>query len=318
MTSLSLVGDPGLTRVTADLDAHATVTARSLSNPSRVIVDLPETSFHLPPGTGATGHGLISRFRYGLIEAGKSRIVLDTTDPVRVDRVEVIGPAADGRWQLEIDLAPVSQAEQAARELANAVLDLKPTIPDTPSAPRSVRGRHPVIVVDAGHGGIDSGAEGTVRLEKHVVLDVARELERNLLATGRYDVIMTRQRDVFVSLDQRVQMSSRSKADLFISIHADSLSDRDLARAVRGATVYTLAERASDEFARRMAEKENAVDLLAGLPYSQDSDGQVRAILIDLMRREFAHVCARLPGRRDLEIALSHSPGSRACPLCAV
>jgi N-acetylmuramoyl-L-alanine amidase len=97
---------------------------------------------------------------------------------------------------------------------------------------------------------------------------------------------MTRSQDVFVSLDERVAISRRHQGDLFVSIHADSLPTREAARTVRGATVYTLAEQASDDAARRVADKENAVDLLAGLPVTQTDDEQVRDILIDLMRRE--------------------------------
>jgi N-acetylmuramoyl-L-alanine amidase len=149
----------------------------------------------------------------------------------------------------------------------------------------------PVIVIDPGHGGIDSGAEGAQGLEKNIVLSTAKEVRRALLATRRYDIIMTRTTDVFIPLDQRVRIARRAHADLFISLHADSLAEKDRAQMIRGATVYTLAERASDERSRAMAEKENGSDLLAGITATEaDDDESVRSILFDLMWRESANL----------------------------
>ncbi|MDX2157885.1 MAG: N-acetylmuramoyl-L-alanine amidase [Hyphomicrobiaceae bacterium] len=285
-------GDDRRTRLAFDVAAPVAIEARSLADPSRVIVDLPEVEFRLPTGTGQSAGGLISRYRFGLIEAGRSRIVLDTMGTVRIVRAEVVGPLSTGRFRLEIDLAPATAADVAAWQLAEAAarsVAAEP-VPATPAMgiPQGRAGRRPVVVVDAGHGGIDPGAEGAAAIEKHIVLDVARHVERVLSATRRYEVVMTRTTDVFVSLDERLRISQAHHADLFLSLHADSLPSKELARSVRGATVYTLAEQASDDLARRMAEKENAVDLLAGLPLTGSGDDQVRAILIDLLRRESA------------------------------
>ena len=144
-------------------------------------------------------------------------------------------------------------------------------------------------MIDPGHGGIDPGAVGINNLlEKTVVLDVAKRIERRLTATGRYRVALTRDRDVFLSLDQRVEMSTELGVDLFVSLHADSLESRTVATHVRGATIYTLSERASDEQARLMAEKENSSDQAAGIDsgaFKVDSE-EVRSILFDLMKRE--------------------------------
>jgi len=124
-------------------------------------------------------------------------------------------------------------------------------------------------------------------LEKDVVLSVARRLKALLDETGRYAVVLTRNRDIFVPLQQRVNISRRHKADLFISLHADAVPEESLASLVRGASIYTLSEFASNEQARRLAEKENSVDLLAGLaPASLEAQDEVRNILIDLLRRE--------------------------------
>jgi N-acetylmuramoyl-L-alanine amidase len=284
----ALAGDGRLTRIGFDMTAQVNATARSRAEPPQVIIDLPEVDFQLPAGTGARAGGLVKGFRYGLIEAGKSRIVLDTAGPVLVDKVAMEGPYPAGTWRLVLDLLPSTAAELKARELADAAREIRPELPAAPPPRASGEVGQPVVVIDAGHGGIDSGAAGAGRLEKDVVLDVALEVARLLKGMRRYRVVTTRETDVFVSLDDRVRLSSEHKADLFVSIHADSLPTREFARSVRGATVYTLSETASDDLAHRMAEKENAADLLAGVPSAVAGDNQVRSILIDLMRRESA------------------------------
>src|SRR5690606_27400649 len=113
--------------------------------------------------------------------------------------------------------------------------------------------------------------------------------ERALTATGRYRIVMTRTSDAFVPLERRIHISREHEAQLFISLHADSLEARELAHAIRGATIYTLSQSASDERARRLADKENAADLLAGLHLpTEDFQDDVKNILFDLMARETA------------------------------
>lgn len=156
-------------------------------------------------------------------------------------------------------------------------------------------GGKPVVVIDAGHGGVDAGTVGLGNgYEKHVTLAVAKRLAAILRRSGRYKVVLTRTTDTFVSLDDRVEISEKNKANLFISIHADAIANRSLARHVRGATIYTLSERASDEQARQLAIKENAVDALAGIAASRGKkDRQVKTILIDLLKRETANFSRR-------------------------
>ena len=175
----------------------------------------------------------------------------------------------------------------------------------------------PVIVIDPGHGGIDPGAVGTNDLlEKNIVMAVATKLQQALIAKGHYRVQLTRKEDVFVSLDQRVAMSRQSAANLFISIHADSIEQSSLTQNISGATVYTLSERASDEQARKMAEKENASDLLAGLTPTGKEDDDVKDILIDLMKRETATFSAEfsqvLRNKMKSSVQLSRDPARSA------
>jgi N-acetylmuramoyl-L-alanine amidase len=148
----------------------------------------------------------------------------------------------------------------------------------------------PVIMIDPGHGGMDPGAVGRGKTtEKTVVLAVAKALKATLEHGGGYDVRLTRTSDVFVPLPKRVEMSVEARADLFISLHADAIDDKSLANAIRGASIYTLSDKASDEQARLMAEKENAVDRIAGLEHAHgDRSDELNGILFDLLARETA------------------------------
>ena len=288
--SVELTGDAQRTRLSFELSASVPFSAFRLTRPYRVVIDLAEIEFNLPAGSGAKGRGLVQAYRYGLFAPGKARIVIDTVGPARIEAAHMVQVPGAATARLEVDLVPTTAADFAATEIANAAqtIDVAPVKPNEPAAAKSPKERtRPVVVIDPGHGGIDPGAQGSLGFEKDVVLAVAREIRQGLLASRRYEVVMTRSSDVFVSLDQRVTLSRRHNADLFLSIYADLLAQKDLAQAIRGATVYTLAEKATDDRARAMAEKENASDLLAGIDVSGiASDDQVRNILVDLMRRE--------------------------------
>ena len=139
-----------------------------------------------------------------------------------------------------------------------------------------------MIVVDAGHGGLDPGTHGTTGLrEKDVVLAVAKKLRQDLEATGRYRVQLTRDSDIFIPLRERVNIARAAHGDLFVSLHADSNDHKD----IRGASVYTLSEDSSDREAVKLAEKENMSDVIAGVDLSGDNN-PVASILIDLAQRD--------------------------------
>jgi N-acetylmuramoyl-L-alanine amidase len=167
----------------------------------------------------------------------------------------------------------------------------------------------PLIYIDPGHGGPDPGTIGTTgTYEKDVTLAMAKELQRQLLATGRYRVKMTRDSDKFVALRPRFEMARRDHADMFISLHADA----NPFYSARGATVYTLSETASDSEAEALAAKENKADLIDGVDLSRQNN-TVTSILIDLAQREtknrsaaFAELLVHDMGQVTLMLRNSH------------
>ncbi|MDX1711150.1 MAG: N-acetylmuramoyl-L-alanine amidase, partial [Rhodovibrionaceae bacterium] len=140
----------------------------------------------------------------------------------------------------------------------------------------------PTIVIDPGHGGVDPGAIGVSGIyEKDLVIEYARELKRQLEATGRFNVAMTRDKDIFIRLRDRIAIAQQYDGDLFVSLHANTHKSRN----IRGASVYTLSENSSDAEAAALAAKENKADVIAGVDLS-DKPEVVSQILIDLAQRE--------------------------------
>ena len=297
-----------------ELTGEPSVSVFRLYNPWRVVADVTNAELVRPIGPVGTDGGLITGLRAGLFAPGKLRVVIDTSGPVSIETSRIIAATASTPSRLEIIIAPGSGSASRASELAAAALSLPVDVAATGPAPKARDARtKPVVIIDPGHGGIDPGARGEVGVEKDIVLAVSAEIRRALLATRRFDVVMTRTSDVFIPLDQRVQISRQHTADLFLSIHADALDSKSLAKTVRGATVYTLSDKASDARAQAMADKENASDLLAGLPMRPgEEDDQVRDILVDLMRRESANLSADfrnlLVGEMRPRLAVARDP----------
>lgn len=298
----------GVTRLVVDLGARAAVQAALTEAPDRLVLDLPEVNFQVDPAAGRLGPGgvgVIRGFRFGLFAPGRSRIVVDLGGPAALRRADVASIAGGDASRLTVELVPTDRAafHAAARRPAQ---DEAATVTAAPAPTADPR---PVVVIDPGHGGVDPGASGVSgAVEKDVVLRFATVLAAKLSAGDRYRVVMTRRDDSFVSLGDRVRVARDSDAALFISVHADTLSDG----SVSGATVYTASDGASDAEAARVAATENQSDAAAGLDEAPKASADVSDILFDLTRREtrsYAHRFQRTLAGYWAKIArLNHNP----------
>jgi len=283
-TDVRLAGDDRQTRLIFDLTDKVDLSVFTLASPYRVIVDLPQVAFRLPAKSGDTGRGLIKAFRYGLIMQGGARVVIDTKGPVRVEKAFVL-PAADGLpARMVLDLAATDR-DSFMRDLAmaNRQRAEQRRAEPPPATIRSAGDPRPLIVIDPGHGGIDTGTKAGAVVEKAIVLDFATMLRDRMEKSGKYRVAMTRTDDTFIPLAGRVKFARQRQAALFISIHADALPKGE--GEAEGATVYTLSEKASDAQAARLAEAENRADVISGVDLAAEPN-DVADILIDLAQRE--------------------------------
>ena len=290
-TGTRVGGDENRTRFVADISKTVSYSVYVLPDPYRVVIDLPNVTFDLPPGIGHKVRGLVSQYRYGLVEEGKSRIVIDTKGPVLIEKSFLVDPQPGQPARLVVDLVKTTEkafvksynSEQAKIQQDIAALSAEPLAP--PAGKKIIlpnkRGKK-IIVLDPGHGGIDPGAisrAGTK--EKDVVLSFANVLRKALLATGKYEVVMTRNDDRFISLKNRVTVARDKNADLFLAIHADTVRGKD----ARGVTIYTLSDKASDAEAEALAKRENRADIIGGLDLEAETE-EITDILIDLAQRE--------------------------------
>lgn len=341
--AIRISAEPARTRFVVDITRTVGFNVYVLPDPYRVIVDLPQVVFRLPPASGSKGGGLLTGYRYGSLDKGRSRIVMDASRPVLIEKSFILHPRDGEPARLVVDLVATERetfnrlqrveqlpADVAAKAVEDVPRELPPISfgppttetreadaepaakPDRPPArlasrepgkavplprpkpesskaaaqpgvapPAAARDRL-TVVIDPGHGGIDPGAisrSGTA--EKDVVLAFSKALQQVLVESGRYRVIMTRTDDVFLSLRDRVRVARSNGADLFVVIHADSLSRG----AARGATVYTVSDKASDAEAEALAQKENRADIIAGVDLAAESE-EITGILIDLAQRE--------------------------------
>ena len=274
---------PDKTRFVIDLSTEVEFRVFTLASPYRIVIDLPQVEWRLPFKSGTQGAGAVDGIRYDLFKAGTSRIVLDLNKPLSVDAAFLIS-AKEGRGQrLVVDMTPTTK--DLFQKTAGWPVD-KPKTAKTRTTkivpiPRPKKPRH-IVVLDPGHGGKDPGATGVSgSQEAKLVLDMAKELKTQLESTGHFQVYLTRSDDTSLKLRDRVQFARDKKAHLFLSIHADSIDRRD----IRGASIYTLSETASDKEAEELAKKENEADVLLGVDMGTNSD-EVNDILIDLAMRD--------------------------------
>ncbi|MGE0254152.1 MAG: N-acetylmuramoyl-L-alanine amidase [Alphaproteobacteria bacterium] len=265
------------TRLVLETTTETAISLFGLADPYRIVVDLSGVDFALATDRTGAALGLVDKLRYGLFRPGTSRLVLDLKEPAKLVRKLVLRPEGGHDWRYVFDFAGAPRDE--------FLTSLRPARPSRPEplpavavpAPRPSHDTRPVIVVDAGHGGVDPGAIGpSGAYEKTIVLDFAQELRRQLEDSGRYKVVMTRDRDIFLPLRERVGIAHRAGGALFVSLHVNTNPSRNL----RGLSVYTLSRDASDDEAAALAALENKSDVIGGV----DLDGypeDVQNILID-------------------------------------
>ncbi|MBT4710856.1 MAG: N-acetylmuramoyl-L-alanine amidase [Alphaproteobacteria bacterium] len=296
VSDVRLGQQPDATRLVLDLSEPIEFSIFRLDRPYRLVIDLPPVGWALAPGIEASELGVVKGFRYGRLDSRTSRIVVDMTGPVEVASAFMLPPQGNGNHRLVIDLRDIGR-EQFVAALAPPPAPVQPT---QPVAIIDVRPQgKPVVAIDPGHGGIDPGTIGVTGVrEKTVTLALAKELRQALEATGHFEVVLTRESDVFVPLRERVARARAAGAELFISLHADSVN----ASSVRGASVYTLSTEASGPEAAALAAKENQADVIGGMDLGQYT-GDLAAILIDLAQQESMNVSASFAARLIPELA---------------
>ncbi len=316
------------TRFVVDLSNPVPIRIFTLKDPFRVVFDMPEVGWRLPQQPLPSQVGIFKTMRYGLYQPGQSRVVVETTGPSAIKSAFFLPASGGAPDRFVLDMIAVSEAyftasiknlitvtangggfamvEQPTIAIPSAVATI-PQAPVPDNVPNNVTNNvknalvvapikpnlqqfvKKVIVIDAGHGGADPGTIGrSGAYEKHITIAAARSIRDTLEATGRYKVVLTRDRDVFIRLRDRVAISRKAGADLFISIHADSIKDR----SVHGASVYTLSNQASDKEAALLAKKENKADLIGGMDLSGETQ-EITDILIDLAQNESMNESAK-------------------------
>lgn len=325
----------GATRFVIDLSDSVEAHVEAVQNPPRLLIDLPAGSLQ---SSWLAPRGMVTGIRHGTLENGGLRLVLDLTDSGGVAASFMLPPTDTQKPRLVIDIEKAEPAtfrsaslaggddigelvaryssNQAAAIPVSAVSAVPSAIVAPPPAGRSDGGRNGrgrggsrqrLIVLDPGHGGKDPGAIGVNGLyEKTVVLAIAKRLQGLLQASGDYKVVMTRSDDTFIPLRERPAIAHRAKADLFIAIHADSVARG----SARGASVYTLSDKASDRESAKLAEHENHTDAVAGIDVSA-GEQDVFELLLSLSQRDTMNqsrgFATHLLGELDRDTRLLHA-----------
>ena len=284
----------GGVRIVFDADSKFDYQVFLLSNPKRLVVDT--LGANIKKTLSSTQNNIISSTRVGELNETDKRIVFDLQKPVLIKQAFILEPSKNSHWRFVVDLVTSSERDfenKAGMKYAlsskdkittkNASLQKKSnTWFSAFSKDSKPKTKQKIIVLDAGHGGKDPGAIGAHgrTYEKNVTLAMSKEL-KTLLESKGYKVYLTRSTDIFIPLRQRVKIAQKYKADLFMSIHADSAMNRK----ATGLSVYTLSETASDKEAAALAERENKVDIIGGVDFSENSK-EINDILISLSQTD--------------------------------
>ncbi len=291
ITGLRIGQGVGNVRVVFDADSKFDYKVFTLNSPNRLVIDVQGVDVSSDISKNEDENVFVENVRVGSAGVDGVRIVFDLKKTVLIKKVFILPPQSNFNWRFAIDLEATSEREfmsKLGNSYAHSSDDYSATGVDVvkpqnvPVKPGTKTSKRKIIVVDAGHGGVDPGAIGyNGTYEKNITLSMAKELKELLDKNKKYKVYLTRNRDVFIPLRERVRIARGHDADLFISIHADSARNR---KAV-GLSVYTLSETASDKEAAALAEKENKADIVAGLNFAEHSK-EVSDILLNLAQRE--------------------------------
>jgi len=304
----------GVTRVVLELTAPITFSQTDESDATHLGITVPELDWRADADASiGRGVGLVQHVSFTIPASGSGRLNLDTRRPAVVHKMFMIPPQASGNYRLVLDIEAAGAASGPVAAGA-----LPPTAAPVPSAPHPAltpaslpeikpsdpphKEHHagkPVVVIDAGHGGVDPGATSVSgAYEKNIVLALALEVKAALEKGGKVTAVLTRDRDIFIPLRERVAIARAAHADLFMSLHADTVADSD----IRGLSVYTLSQNASDAEAQALADKENKSDIVAGIDFTNESP-EVTGILIDLVQRESMNLSAKFAGTVITEVS---------------
>ncbi len=271
------------TRVVVDLDRSVPYEASVQADPSKLAIALDGVQWSVPPGAESAMRGLVRGHAVESAAPGRAQLTVDMARPVRIVGAILLPPSQDSMsYRLVVDVVADPNAK-AAPVVSQIEPNMVPApVPLPPDKPQPEQHPLPVVVLDPGHGGVDPGATAVNGdYEKDLVLEMAKELRTLIERSGKYRVVLTRDSDQFIRLRDRIAVARELGGNIFISIHADSLRLADQ----RGASIYTLSEKASDAEAARFAAQENKADILTGTDLSQH-DAVVATILIDLAQRD--------------------------------
>lgn len=278
--SFKVAGDSSRTRVVVQFDREPEFRWLLMRGPHRLVIDLPETDFRMD--MPSLPKGMLTGVQHGGLGEGRARLIMSFDTAFEVKRVEIVANEEAPGFRLVTDLVAASerQFEAAMAEQIEATGSTQAQLKGSRVGKTGERKFR--VVIDPGHGGIDTGAEGNSgTLEKTITLAFGLELKKKLEESGDLDVFLTRDHDLFLRLDERVRIARKHEADLFISIHADAIRWKNF----RGATVYTVSDKASDAEAAAKAIRENLADEIGGIRIEEEHQ-EVADILADLIRRE--------------------------------
>ncbi len=252
----------------------------TLDQPMRLVLDFREVDWGAADAATLLTPGQASAVRFGVFRPGWSRMVVDLQHPLILKSAAMSRDEPSGTTVVNLHLSP-ARLEEFRAQTGHPNAGIWAAVPDQPAPPPPAKpsdGRL-VVVLDPGHGGIDPGAQTAGLNEADLMLIFARELQERLMRSGPFQVVLTRDADVFVPLERRISIARAAGADVFISLHADALAQGQAS----GATVYTLSEDVSDWASQLLAERHERSDLLAGVDLSGQDD-VIADVLMDLAR----------------------------------